>query len=811
MNFSAILNLADLTPAEGVVISGLANGDTLGFSVAGAGDLNNDGYADFVVGAPGADPNGDRSGTAYVVFGTASGLPGAIDLGALDGTNGFRLHGTGFNAGVGYSAAAVGDFNGDGIGDLVVGSPGYDGNDGVAYLLFGKDTAVSGGFAADLNLSSLDGTDGFRFGIGAYDLTGQTVRSGDVNGDGLADLIVSAPTGDTAVFNGGSVYVIFGDTDGMPASLAPGDLDGANGFRLLGTLTGAEAGSALGVADVNSDGFDDILITAPRADGGAVARYQGYTYVVYGAGGGFAASSGLEALVSAGQATRIEGALASDFSGQSVASAGDVNGDGFEDLIIGAIYSPGSNSEGGAFVVFGKPGSLGATFSLADLDGSNGFQVPGTTTQYSFAGRSVSSAGDIDGDGYGDLIIGAPATVLNGRGEAYVIYGKSTFDAVIDPALLDGRDGFRIQGVFAGSATGRAVGAAGDINGDGFDDLIVGAPATNSPGFAYVIYGRARDELVVGGAGDDVQTGHWGKDSLSGMDGDDVLDGGANNDLLMGGDGADDLTGGLGGDSLFGEADADQLSGGDGADKLYGGGGADLLDGDAGNDRMAGEGDADTLNGGAGNDYLDGGLGADVMTGGTDNDIYIVDDASDQTIELANEGYDIVRTTLHGWVLAANLEGLELQGSGHLDGTGNSEANNIQGNSWDNTLSGLAGNDTLNGNDGDDTIVGGLGGDLLRGGAGADTFVVGHAFVAVLETDIVYDFSAAGGDILDLSGAYGGALTIVSSFSKTAGEMTVSFASGQTTVKLDINGDGKAEYQMRINGDVTGETGDWLL
>jgi Ca2+-binding RTX toxin-like protein len=240
------------------------------------------------------------------------------------------------------------------------------------------------------------------------------------------------------------------------------------------------------------------------------------------------------------------------------------------------------------------------------------------------------------------------------------------------------------------------------------------------------------------------------------------------------------------------------LFGGDGVDQLFGGDGLDRLEGGVG---------ADALTGGADNDYLDGGAGGDQLTGGAGNDVYIAD-ADDTLTEAANEGYDIVRTADGDFVLGANFEGLELQGGADIDGTGNGGANNLQGNAGANMLSGLAGVDTINGNDGDDIIVGGLGNDLLRGGVGADTFVVAHAFGAVLETDQIYDFNAAEGDILDLSGAWAGALAIVSGFGKHAGEMTLTFASGITTVRIDTTGDGKVDYQMKINGDVTGESGD---
>eukprot|EP01030_Chromulinospumella_sphaerica_P034517 gene34517-biopygen18247 len=449
-------------------------------------------------------------------------------------------------------------------------------------------------------------------------------------------------------------------------------------------------------------------------------------------------------------------------------------------------------------------------------------------------GRASASAGDLDGDGVDDLVLGARGTSTNGvqSGSAYVIFGKTTaFAATFDLATLDGVVGFELRGPTFSDQAGWSIEGGGDFNNDGIEDLLVGAPfadpfGNSNAGAAYVIYGRADPMTLVGGAGGETLTGGAAADSLSGMGGqdilegrggDDTLDGGDMSDLLNGGAGADDLIGGSGGDVLNGDDGADDLYGGDGHDKLFGGLDWDDMVGGLGNDRFEGGGGVDALFGLEGNDYLDGGIDGDVLFGGVGNDIYLIDNGSDQAFEAAGEGYDIVRTALNGWVLGDNFEGLEL-GGGDIDGSGNALANNLQGGGGANTLVGEAGNDTINGNDGDDVIIGGLGGDLLRGGTGLDWFVVTHAFGAILETDHIYDFSTAEGDTIDLSGvdadtgtAGDQAFTLVSAFSKAAGQMTLAFAGGLTTLRLDVNGDGRADYQMRINGDVTADSGGWLL
>ena len=827
MPFAAVTQLSALDGTNGFQINGVAFRDEAGWSVASAGDINGDGIDDLIIGARFADPNGDRSGASYVVFGSAAGFGANFELSALNGSNGFRIHGAATNNLTGYVVSSAGDVNDDGFDDLIVGAPGASPNgvaSGASYVVFGSDA----GFAPTLELSTLDGTSGFRLvGAGFANNSGFSVASaGDINGDSVADLIIGAyGAGPNGRLSGAS-YVVFGSGAGFAPTLQLSALDGSNGFRIAGASSYDYSGMAVASAgDVNGDGIDDLIIGAPFAN--RPGTDSGAAYVVFGSNAGFAATVELSGLDGT-NGFELTGAAAQDRTGRSVAGAGDVNGDGFDDLIIGAPYAdPGAYSYdfGAAYVVFGKA-SFAASVALASTaNGTSGFAIQGEASNNMF-GISVASAGDLNGDGYGDLVVGAPNASLSGdfSGLAYVVFGRASgFGSLVAVSSLNGTDGFKINGEFFAAMTGRSVAAAGDINGDGADDLIIGAhfagPNGQYSGAAYVIYGQPPPITYVGGAGDDLSSGGsqgdslsggGGKDTLNGLGGDDILDGGDSNDLLNGGDGADDLIGGLGGDTLFGDAGADELSGGDGADKLYGGTGGDLLNGGTGNDRMDGQSDIDTLNGGGGNDYLDGGLGADIMTGGAENDVYIVDNAGDQTIELLGEGYDIVRTTLN-WVLADNLEALELQGNTNAAATGNSGANNLQGNIGGNTLSGLAGVDTINGNDGDDIVIGGQGNDLLRGGLGLDTFRVEHAFSGVLETDQIYDFSTAEGDIMDFSALFAGTIARVNSFTGVAGQMTLAFAAGITTVRLDIDGNGVAEYQAKINGDVTADYGGWLL
>lgn len=192
----------------------------------------------------------------------------------------------------------------------------------------------------------------------------------------------------------------------------------------------------------------------------------------------------------------IQGDAAGDTAGRSVSSAGDVNGDGIEDLIIGAPNGDdGGSAAGEAYVIYSVAGSLRTRIDLSTLTASDGFVIQGDAASDQ-AGRSVSSAGDVNGDGIDDLIIGANTGDDGGvnAGEAYVIYGVAGNTRTrIDLTGLAASDGFSIRGDEAGDFAGYSVSSAGDVNGDGLDDLVVGAPRGNSgayySGEAYVIYG----------------------------------------------------------------------------------------------------------------------------------------------------------------------------------------------------------------------------------------------------------------------------------------------------------------------------------
>ena len=641
MGFPAQIGLADLDGSNGFVINGIDAFDSLGRSVSDAGDVNGDGIDDLIIGASGASPNAFASGESYVVFGSKSGFGATLELSTLNGSNGFVINGIDELDKSGGSVSGAGDINGDGIDDIIIGAEDADPNgsdSGESYVVFGSKS----GFGATLELSTLNGSNGFVInGIDAgdaFNLSSSSVSgAGDINGDGIDDLIIGAPGADPNADTSGESYVVFGSKTGFGATLELSTLNGSNGFVINGIDRNDNSGYSVSSAgDVNGDGIDDLIIGARVAD--SPAFNSGESYVVFGSKTGFGATLELSNL-NGSNGFVINGIDPFDSSGRSVSEAGDVNGDGVDDIIIGADWADSNGfSSGESYVVFGSKVGFGATLKLADLNGSNGFVLNGID-EFDNSGRSVSGAGDINGDGIDDIIIGAQGADPNGSssGESYVVFGSNTgFGAALELSSLNGSNGFVLDGIDAGDFSGGSVSSAGDINGDGIDDIIIGAFGANPSGASYVVFGAASNAALIGTNGDDVLVGDEGNDSIEGRAGNDVLDGDESNDELFGGKDADILIGGNGDDSLFGGQGFDTLYGGNGEDTLIGGNGKDILIGGNGNDILRGEVGKDTLIGGMGDDVLTGGNGRDtfvlVVGEGTDT---ITDFSSQDWIGLA--------------------------------------------------------------------------------------------------------------------------------------------------------------------------------
>jgi hypothetical protein len=566
LGFPAEIDLASLLPANGgdgtvgFVINGIDPNDQSGFSVSSAGDVNGDGFEDVIIGAYTASPDGRvAAGESYVVFGSEEiGEGGVLELSSLipeeeivppdemtvlgqepepEPVIGFIINGIIPGDRSGFSVAGVGDVNDDDIDDLIIGAtaadPGGESAAGQAYIVFGSEDL---GMDGVLELSSLlpanggDGSAGFVIsGVDAGDSLGVSVATaGDGNGDGENDLIIGAhlasPDGRISA---GKSYVVFGGAGlGAGGEVDLTALDGTSGFVLNGVDDGDVSGTSVAAAgDLNGDGTDDLIVGAERAAPNGES-YAGESYVVFGgpnivtngAGGGAgmsAAAFELSTLLPAngGDGTAgfvINGVNGADRAGRSVAPAGDVNDDGIDDVIVGAFQAdPGFRSfAGAAYVVFGAADvGTGGELNLADLDGTNGFEMGGIVAGDRCA-RSVSGAGDVNGDGIDDVIVGADRAQRGakfGAGETYVVFGASGIGATgeVDLSALDGSDGFVMKGIDISDVSGWSVSGAGDLNGDGPDDVIIGAYAADpggrsSAGESYVVFGIQTVPLCAG-------------------------------------------------------------------------------------------------------------------------------------------------------------------------------------------------------------------------------------------------------------------------------------------------------------------------
>lgn len=482
--FPRVFDLASLDGSNGFLITGKNGGGEVrnSFSASIAGDVNGDGIDDVIIGDMGA--NGE-AGQSYVIFGSKEPWPETISLFDLNGKNGFIINGINAGDRSGFAVSGAGDVNGDGIGDIIIGAPFANDEAGQSYVVFGSRELRSSIFYLD----GLNGVNGFILnGIEGGDKSGISVSGvGDVNGDGVDDVIIGAQD---AGYEAGQSYVVFGSRQPWARSMELGDLNGVNGFILNGMNRGDKSGlSVSGAGDVNGDGIADFVVGACYANDKA-----GQSYVVLGSQERWSRSVGLNDY----NGTRgfngtngfvFNGISAGDFSGVAVSGAGDINGDGLGDILVGALdVNIGSNKRAGqSYIVFGNSNQTEGlkVIDFADLDGKIGFAVNGIASDDE-SGVSLSGVGDINNDGIADVIIGAP-TARNYAGQSYVVFGsKESWPRSINLNDLNGRNGFTINGIISGGLIGNSLSGGGDVNGDGIADMIIGG---DSRAPVYVIFG----------------------------------------------------------------------------------------------------------------------------------------------------------------------------------------------------------------------------------------------------------------------------------------------------------------------------------
>ncbi len=519
------------TVASGDYTEDLSYPSTLSFKLNGATILDLLGAAAITtLPVPGA--LNSLSYSSNIKLDAFNSLAGAkINMNFL-GSGGFGLKGEKAVDYFGNSATKLGDINGDGIDDIAIAaflndSAGAD--SGVVTVIYG---------AAERDFSAIDPAapkpeEGFKIQRGdcCNNLGSSIASAGDVNGDGINDIIIGSRFDDVPFVDAGAAYIVYGRNSATGINVDVATMDTSIGITLTSSRIGVNymgAGVA-GIGDLNKDGFDDVAISAPlgddfRADAGVV-------YVVYGRSSGgnidvntMSTASGFKILgEDIGDRLGLAGnalALAETFGTNALTSLGDINGDGIDDMAIGAWFAEeiGTGVESGVvYVVFGKLG-LRSNLNVSVLrnNTTDGFVITGEAIA-SYLG-SVSGIGDVNDDGLNDLLVGSPMADVASKidaGKAHIIWGKSgSTRANIALNALTPANGLTIFGNAIGDYLGSGLGGLGDINGDGIDDIIVAAPHTDNllasgilavnAGTSYIIFGSAT-------LADDIQVAELGE------------------------------------------------------------------------------------------------------------------------------------------------------------------------------------------------------------------------------------------------------------------------------------------------------------
>ncbi|WP_125558513.1 LamG-like jellyroll fold domain-containing protein [Pseudoalteromonas rubra] len=565
-------------------IDGLAADDWAGWSVAPAGDVNGDGFDDIIVGSPQADVyrnDGtfmyEDNGAAYVLFSDATGtFPSLTEV--IGGTRGFGIMGAESGDNAGFAVAGGVDINGDGLSDVVVGAPYADTNgenSGSTYVIFGK-TGTNYVPLSDMNAGGSD----YGFAIhGAYteDYAGGTLVVGDVNGDGLGDIVIGetvtrflAGTGSFALrdlLEDGTAdpnlaYVVYGKKDNNVVQLANVATDyNEQGFAITRPSRklfsdwyyGAQV---LPTGDFNSDGLTDFIVSH-----GLFVDTSGTSYVVHGRIGGEAVK--YNSIKSAGNGIKItpqgSGNYGFDFGDATLdalpsfttSHVGDVNADGVDDIAL-LLTDTGCCSgieHPRAYILFGGV-DVADEINLADIaNGNGGFVIHNDASNIDHSDLqvilgSIGGAGDLNGDGFDDIIIGDPFAEDN-KGRVYAVYGRAGTEPVYLSEIIETHQGFYSEGN-GGEQLGQFIASAGDINGDGIKDIQFGTPSANknnlnNTGAVYVLNGDGKLVTLWGTEGNDTVTGTASADNIATGTGDDVIRTNGGTDAVYAGPGEDTI------------------------------------------------------------------------------------------------------------------------------------------------------------------------------------------------------------------------------------------------------------------------------
>jgi hypothetical protein len=493
------VNLATFSSGNfGFKFIGQTTNDELGSKVNQAGDFNGDGLADVIVVAPYKTVLSRTSaGAAYVLFGKAGSSPFSTVHSSnftTSATTGFKIYGAAANDWI-FGVSGIGDYNNDGITDLVVCSPFADPSGrvdaGTVYVIYGRITGIAD---IDLLTFTASATNGFKMlGARYADRVGYSAKGlGDFNGDGYADFTTYSDEGDRLGNDDvGFVYVFFGSARSTDLDLLSFTA-GSSGFRIYGFW--GEGNAPYSIGDVNNDGFDDIGVNnflgtyAGRSQCGALFVYFGHS-----ASSGAFADLRMDLFTTGTAGFRIYGTSVAENVGLSSNSAGDFNGDGLKDLIVGSSSSK-------MYIIFGRRGVT--TYVDIDLatyfDTANRGQVLVASGSYG-SGCDSGPLGDFDGDGISDIYLAYNGYQSN-KGAVVVLFGHRNTTASfasLNLETMSATQGIRIYGAVTGDQFGLGAANAGDMNGDGAPDLIAAARfadpyGQSSAGVVYVLYGQGQ-------------------------------------------------------------------------------------------------------------------------------------------------------------------------------------------------------------------------------------------------------------------------------------------------------------------------------
>jgi hypothetical protein len=459
--------LDQLSTNQGITLTG-ATGDNAGRSLNKVGDVDGDGKPDFLIGAQGHASN---TGAAYLIFGRND-FTHINSLASL-GNNGVTITSSSCSSCfIGVSTNAAGDVNGDGYPDFLIGGSGTIASTGIAYLLYGgphlrNRTTIDLASLGNLGISITSNN------CASCQIGWSVSAAGDVNGDNYADFLVGAKGYSSST---GAAYLIYGSHE--PTSIDVATL-GNKGIRITSSsCSGCLIGYSLSaVNDVDHDGYVDFLVGAPF-----YASRTGAVYLISG-GPNLTNVTNID-LALGNKARKITSSSCSNCQmGVSVSYAGDMNGDNIPDFLVGA-YGYAANT-GVAFLIFGKSG-------LSNIDtlslGSAGINITSSSCTGCNIGWSISSAGDVNGDGKADIFVGGYGT-SSFTGAAYLIYGKNTLSNINLASLSN--NGLQITSASCFNCDiGNSISVLGDVNNDGYSDVLIGALGYSSnTGKVFLLYG----------------------------------------------------------------------------------------------------------------------------------------------------------------------------------------------------------------------------------------------------------------------------------------------------------------------------------